>query len=394
LIQADWAFPDMGGLGFTGYKVQYKAPRLHFERPPGNGTMSVDVDCLDDSMRGTFVTDGFTAPLRLVRRGNPAPRAYRTVALTFSNGLRRVAGTLVLPTDTMAQRPAVILLHGSSNPHQSSLLAYATLLAQHGFIALVFDRRDAHLPGAQAREYSLNDLAIDALAAVRALKQQPLVDSTHVGLWGISQGANVAALAAGQASRPVAFVVAVSAPGVSYAQVGRFQFAKRLQRRGFTAAAIRQLNHTLDTIETFVRQRGQGDTMVVHQLLHAARQQPWAPYIPLPSHVPTQTEMQHQLWWRQLDVDPLEAWQQVRVPALLLYGSADELFDAPQSAALLQNVVGNRPGTVIRVYPHADHELMLPPGVRPDTHGQWAWPTPAPGFLPEMLAWMKRQAER
>ena len=392
--QADLALPDMGGLGFAANRLRYQPPRLRFERAPGNGRMVVDATQQDNELRGTFAADGLTAGLVLVRRGAPKARPYREVPLTIRSGPLQLAGTLLVPVAPGLRRPAVVLLHGSGDPHQGSLLAYATLLAKNGFVALVFDRRDAQLPDTQEREYDQLDLAADAMAAVRALKSRPEVDAARVGLWGISQGAHVAALVAGAANQPVAFVVAVSSPGVPYAAVGRFQLAERLRRHGFASADIHDMNRALDVVEGFVRAGGTDDTTSVDRVLRETRQRPWARYVPWPRHVPTVTEIRRQLRWRQLDLDPRAAWERVRVPALLLYGSADDRFDAPQSAQRLRQVVMGRPGTAVHIYPNADHELMLPAGVRPDTHGQWAWPLPAPGYLSDMLTWMRQQANR
>ena len=392
--QADFSLPDMGGLGFAAQRLRYEPPRLRFERAPGNERMVVDAVQQGPGLRGTFAAEGLTARLMLARRGAPRARTYRVVPLSFRIGARPVAGTLLVPAGPAARRPAVLLLHGSGDPHQGSLLAYATWLAQHGFVALVFDRRDAQLPAAQEREYDQRDLARDAAVAVRALKDRPEVDTARVGVWGISQGAHVAALVAGQVHPPVAFVVAVSSPGVTYAAVGHFQVAERLRRNGFAAADVQRMHRALDAVEAFVRAGGTGDTSAVYQVLSATRQQPWARLVPLPRCVPTPADIRRQLRWRQLDLDPRAAWARVRVPALLQYGSADDRFDAPQSAARLRQVVGNRPGTLVRIYPNADHELMLRSGARPGTPGPWAWPMPAPGYLTDMLAWMRQQVRQ
>lgn len=395
-IQADFVLPEMDGLGFAGQNLLYRPPQLHFERTPGQASGNMVVEAVHEGnfLRGEFITDSLQAELLLVRRGQPEPRAYREEKMTFRSGPLSLAGTLLLPNDTLKRHPAVVLLHGSGTPRQSDLLAYAVLLAKNGFAALVYDRRDAKLPAAQPREYSHDDLAADALAVVRGLKTRTAIDSNQVGLWGISQGAHVAALVAGQAGKPVRFVVAISGPGVNYATVGRYQNAERLRRQGYEAADIKQMNRAFEALEQYVRQEGKADTAALHQVLADARQQPWARYTSLPSHVPTPAEIQTQLQWRQLYLDPRAAWQKVRVPSLLLYGGADDRFDARESARRLRAVVGGRNGSQVRVFPNADHELMLPAGIRPDTQGQWAWPRPAPGYIEDMLAWMRRQTKQ
>ncbi|QDA60689.1 alpha/beta hydrolase family protein [Hymenobacter jejuensis] len=387
-LQADFRFLEMG-LSFPAQNLRFNAPLLHFEQRPGQkqGNMVVEAVQEGDFWRGNFKIDTLKADLLLVRRGKADPRPYREQPVRFRSGNLTLRGTLLLPNDTSFQHAAVVLLHGSSTPHQRDLYSYADLLARRGFAALVYDRRDAALPAGQLPEYSQEDLATDALAAVQALKKQPDIDSTHVGLWGISQGAHVAAIAASRPGRSVAFVVALSGPGVPYADVERFQNASRLREHDVSAKDMKQAAKAFDQLVRFVHGGGESDTTQLHETLTEAWQQPWAQYTTLPRRVPTPAEIKTQLRWRQLDLDPRAAWQQVKVPALLVYGSADERFDASESARRLRNVVGYKQGSTVKVYSGANHELMLPGGLTKED--KWEWPRPAPGFVDDMLGWMR-----
>ncbi|SHI72136.1 Alpha/beta hydrolase family protein [Hymenobacter daecheongensis DSM 21074] len=392
-LQADLRFPDLQGLGFPAENLTFKSPQLRFERQPGAkaGNLVVEAIREGDFLRGLLTTDSVKADLLLVRRGKPDPRPYRETPVRFRSGPLTLAGTLLIPTaDTLRRHPAVVLLHSSASPHQRALRAYADLLARHGFAALLYDRRDAARPPAIP---SPPELAEDALAAVQALKRNAAVDSVHIGLWGIGQGGHVAALAAGGPGKKVAFVVAVSGPGVPLATATRFQAMAALRQRGAAPAEVRQATQAFEQLERYVRRNGQGDTTQLHQTLQTLWQQPWAAFTTLPRRIPTTTELQTQPRWRDLLLDPRAAWQQVRVPALLLYGAADDQQDARESARRLRGVVGYRRGSVVRVYANANHEIMLPAGVRPDTDGKWDWPRPAPGYIDDMMTWMKQAAK-
>jgi pimeloyl-ACP methyl ester carboxylesterase len=189
----------------------------------------------------------------------------------------------------------------------------------------------------------------------------------------------------------VAFLVAVSGPGVTYAEVGRFQNKGRLQQHGFNPTQIGKMNRAFDVVENFVRTQKSQDTAAVRRVLQAAHRQPWARYTSLPTRVPTPAEIRSQLQWRQLDLNPCVAWQRVRVPALLVYGSADERFDALQTVENMKRTLGQRPTVTVRVYPDANHELMLSPRAKTGEQESWTWPRPAPGFVPDMLTWMRQQ---
>ncbi|GAA3924250.1 alpha/beta hydrolase family protein [Hymenobacter algoricola] len=393
-LEGDFRLADLPGLGFPAENLQFKSPQLHFERRPnaGPGNMVVDAIREGDFLRGLFTTDSVKADLLLVRRGKPEPRPYREVPLRFRSGTLMLTGTLLVPDDTLRRHPAVVLLADTRTPHQRDLRAYADLLVRHGFVALVYDRRDAKQTRRQPGPHSVQDLADDALAAVRATRQSPAVDSLHVGLWGLGQGGHVAALTAATAKKAVAFVVAVSGPGVPLATVARFQSTALLRRRNVAPTDIQKAEQAFGQLERYVRRNGQDDTTRLHDLLQQVGQQPWAQYTTLPRRVPTAQELQSQPRWRGLLPDPRTAWQQVRVPVLLLYGAADDQLDARESARRLRGVVGYRRGSAVRVYANANHEIMLPAGVRPDTDGKWDWPRPSPGYVEDMLAWMQQAA--
>ncbi|RYU84424.1 alpha/beta hydrolase [Hymenobacter persicinus] len=386
-LQADLRFADLQGLGFPAENLTFKSPQLHFERQPGAvGNMAVDAIREGDFLRGFFSTDSVKADLLLVRRGKPDPRPYRTQTLQFRSGPLTFRGSLLIPDDTLSRHPAVVLLHAADAPRQRDLNAYADLLARQGFMTLVYDRRDASQPGSPAAQL----LAEDAQAAVQALRKNAAVDSARVGLWGIRQGGNVAALAAGQPGRQVAFVVSLSAPGISPAAARQEQMTARLRQQGVKQAQIRQAQQAAAQLERYVRRGNEGDSAQLHQALQRIGPEPWVSLTELPRRVPTAAELQSQPQWRDFLLDPRTAWQQVRVPVLLLYGAADTHFNARESAQRLRGVVGYRRGSAVRVYANADHELMLPSGVRPDTDGRWDWSRPAPGAVEDMLTWMKQ----
>jgi len=390
-LQADLRFPDLPGLGFPAENLSFRSPQLHFERQPGAAAGNTAVDAIreGDFLRGLFTTDSVKADLLLVRRGQPDPRPYRAQPVRFRSGTLTLSGTLLIPDDTIRRHAAVVLLPDTDAPRQRDLSATADLLARQGFAALVYDRRDAGKPGTAG----VQELADDALAAVRAVKANAAVDSLRVGFWSVGQGSHAAALAAGPPGRKVAFVVALAAPGSSPAAMSQLQTAAALRRHEGRPADIRQAKAALDKLERYVRSGGQDDSTQLHEALQAAWQQPWATVTTLPRRVPTATEIQTRQPWRDWLLDPRAAWQPVRVPVLLLYGAADPRLDARASSQRLRAVVGYRRGSAVHVYANADHALMLPSGVRPDTDGKWDWSRPAPHSVEDMLTWLKQVAK-
>ena len=115
------------------------------------------------------------------------PVAVRASGVTLSGTVFAGKGS--------APRPGVVLLHGSGPATRAGYEAEARAFARRGVTALVFDKRGSGRSTGSA-DYRYRELAADAGAAVAALRARPDVRDGGVALWGLSEGATVAALAA------------------------------------------------------------------------------------------------------------------------------------------------------------------------------------------------------
>ena len=137
--------------------------------------------------------------------------------ITFQNGDVTLAGTLDLPAGE-GPFPAIVTIHGSSPLTRNNIfnLYISHFFVQHGFVVLRYDKRgvgessgtypDVDIEGSEAK---LNDLADDALAGVKFLRNHALIDPNMIGVAGMSQGGWIAPLAASK-SPDVAFAIALS----------------------------------------------------------------------------------------------------------------------------------------------------------------------------------------
>src|SRR6267142_6615271 len=152
----------------------------------------------------------------LAQSAVPARTEAAPETVTFRNGGIEFTGTLELP-DGPAPYPAIVLLTGS-DPSPRDAPFFEDLrrrFTERGFAALSFDKRGVGDSGGKYEETPDFDVAAgDGLAAVQLLRGRPDIDSTRVGVWGVSQGGWLALLMAAKSPR-VAFVINVSGPGVS-----------------------------------------------------------------------------------------------------------------------------------------------------------------------------------
>jgi pimeloyl-ACP methyl ester carboxylesterase len=144
----------------------------------------------------------------------------------------QLQGTLFTPA--APTRTAVVLQGGSSWETRDDLRAHAEMFTGLGVAAFVYDRRTVGYSKTQ-RDYGL--LAGDLLGAVEALRTRPEIDPARVGVWGVSEGAWVAPLAATR-SPAISFVIAVGISTMGGARQTSWFWQNVLRHQGITGSMI------------------------------------------------------------------------------------------------------------------------------------------------------------
>ncbi|HEX7139722.1 MAG TPA: CocE/NonD family hydrolase, partial [Vicinamibacterales bacterium] len=229
-------FIDLAAYGLP-FAITSSAKGVHLERSqPAGGPITIDAEIRDDRMEGVFAGLGMKAEFRAARSA-PTPE-IREQEVVFRNGNTTIAGTLLLPRGN-GPFPGIVCTHGSGNvvrtfaAYRSEGVFYARL----GFAALIYDKRGTGNSTGDLASASLEDLADDALAGVRVLKDRPDVIATQIGVSGISQGGWVAPLA-GTRSSDVAFVVVISPCSVNPMEQSIFNVENVMRSAGYSEAAV------------------------------------------------------------------------------------------------------------------------------------------------------------
>jgi uncharacterized protein len=335
------------------------------------------------------VTDGHGAsaepPLQFeLRRVVAAPTPYATREIRFGSDGIELAGTLLLPPAHGAARlPGIVILQGSSTNLRQEYQFYADHFARAGLAVVAFDKRGTGESSGDYGAATYEDLAADAAAAIQFLRRQPGIDSSRVGVWGLSQGAFISPLVTRRAPA-VAFVVAVSPPGVTIGESAAYQDSVRLIGKKFSTSDARQaagLNrHIYEWLRTGRSRRDLGAELV------RAADRPWRRASSLPTRLPTGASLEG-WYWRGRTLDPIPLWRALRIPVLVVFGGADELVPSAIGATRIRGALregGNRDAT-IRVFPAANHVLRQLPLV---AGGKWDWPKAAPGYLDGITTWI------
>ncbi|WP_457352979.1 alpha/beta hydrolase family protein [Roseateles sp. P5_D6] len=274
--------------------------------------------------------------------------------MRWTNGALSLGGTLMLPP-TPGPHAAVVLSPMSTDAPREAYRQQAEFFVSQGLAALIYDKRGVGESKGDVRETGLTDLADDAVAAVRLLKQTPGVDPQRIGVWGHSQGGWVAPIAAARSS-DVAFVIAQSGPSVTAAEQEIYRVETSARNEGLSAADVaeaadyeRRLMHWVKT--------GEGREW----LQDAARTKldaRWAHLVEFHEKLPDVPSRRAQTFWY---FDPMPSYAQVKVPMLAVFGDRDAFVPVERSVALLRQALaqaGNR-----------DHQITL---LDHAAHGLWA----------------------
>jgi uncharacterized protein len=276
----------------------------------------------------------------------------------------------------------IVPLHPADDASREQFLFrnLADLLPRYGIAVLRFDRRAA----ADGGDVPLALQAQDALAALQTLRHQAgstggLEEIMPVGLWGFSQGAWAAPLAA-SLSTDVAFLALVASTGVSPARQMRYGTAEQLRRAGFDQEALAELALLRSTCEDYLR--GQADRPSAQALVDRLSGRPWFPLAYVPPDLPAPGA------WQDMDFDPATIFSRVHCPVLLFYGEDDEWTPVEDSEDAWRRAsvsAGNRDVTIVSL-PGTSHH--------PTLHGGREISSISPVYTKTLLTWLEKQTKQ
>jgi hypothetical protein len=146
-----------------------------------------------------------------------------------------LGGTLLLPAGT-GPFPAVVLLPGRGAGGQEQGAADARMFASHGIAAYAYDKRGTGLStGDWRRSLNPSDEVGDAVAAVAAVRRQPGVDPSRVGVWGVGQGAWLAPFVGEHAD--VAFLILLNTSAAPLGQEEVWRAGDAVRAKGYSPTA-------------------------------------------------------------------------------------------------------------------------------------------------------------
>lgn len=278
-------------------------------------------------------------------------QSFPAEEVSFSPGEFELMGTLTLP-EGEGPHPAIVLISGSgAQDRDANLLGFpmfaimANALNKAGLAVLRYDERGVGASkGPSVMESTTQDLAGDAQAAVRFLRNHPQIDSDRVGLLGHSEGGVIVPIVS-VAIPEVSFLVLLAGYGVPGAEMTAEQTRLTLAAAGMPEAyqeAMAQYN-----VGLFDRANNpdvDADSLKVYAvegLLEAMMHMPTSIQASIPDKKAF-AEQQAAGALQQVDVpwlryyfgyDPIPTLEQVTCPVLMIFGSKDQQVTPAQNRA-------------------------------------------------------------
>jgi hypothetical protein len=309
----------------------------------------------------TFVRNSKGKITRLIRRRNGLPDrtaerldSYKREPVSFRNGEVKLAGVFLRPPGK-GPYPAIVLIHGSGETDRNSVLPIAQFLVRHGVALLGYDKRGVGDSTGAWRTASLEELAGDAIAAVQFLRGRKDIDPKRIGVFAVSQGGWVAPLAASE-SGDIAFLISVSGPGVTPAEVELGRLEHALRARDFPETAVGDALALVKLRDEVTQGRRRWEDF--QAAVEKARGAAWLRYTPAPPSADSWL-FEH---WRRLPLDyaPGPVLEKLRVPVLALFGGLDHTVLADENAGQWRAALarGGHKDYTIKIFPTGNHMLL------------------------------------
>lgn len=304
----------------------------------------------------TFTPEGFAltdagVPSQAIRQS-----LYQSEDMLIQNGEIALSGTLYRPMGIQTP-PLVIITHGSSPNLRAGYQVEAFWFATRGIATFIYDKRGSGQSGGNL-EASLYDLGSDAAAIARSLSFSGPFDTIIV--WGLSQGASVSAVAAGQAPDVIDGVIAVSGAGVPFIQQELYRVDRLAADLGYDS----RLRHTSLTF--------------------------WRAAYDL--QTATADGQFPDVGFRDalgFEIDLAALWAEVAQPSLIIYGGRDSYVPVMDSAHRIDSVLAeNRHRSAqMLFYPEANHGMLVSP-----TGSSLVFSDTLPnGYVDQMVDWVTAQ---
>ena len=321
--------------------------------------------------------------------------------VAFDSTGTSLSGRLFAPRRHNSKYPVAIYVTGSGDDDVNEggyPRALAKVFATSGVGLFTYNKRGIGKSQGTLSETNFAQRAQDTVAAFRYVKSLPGVDARHVGLWGISQGGWVIAMAAGRAEG-IDFVVLVSPAGVNPKRQVEFYLQNEWRSAGMTEDEIKAATALHEILfqyfsngKTYEQAQSAVDIAQRNGWLAKYRQAGFREEVPKTGRLPSPEELETldkkdptelELYRSPSTVaDYYEHYLRLKMPALIIYGGRDTLVPVPESMGIFKKAFAQNQNrrAEFKMFEEGDHSIQ-PPGSPyllsgyPEFMCDWMWKT-------------------
>lgn len=272
--------------------------------------------------------------------------------VSFTVGSFHLEASLRLP-DSSGQHPIVVFVHGDGPAYRTDYQRIAETFLRAGYGCLIWDKPGyGESTGGFTYGQMFHQRAEVVAGAVGFLKTLPSVDTTMIGLWGISQAGFVMPLALKMTER-IAFMIAVSCPAMNSIDQMAYLISKQMICKGYSASEATTTGRyfagraTAETYEEYLGfARGLDTNRYIRELGYSG-------IIGSEDFTPMDQSGE---WY----YNPINDIASVRIPILSIFGELDTQVDPFQGAVAFQIALerGRNRRFSVKIFPEANHGIM------------------------------------
>lgn len=283
-----------------------------------------------------------------------------TEEIMFDSGSFRLVGDLHLP-EGGGPHPLVVFVHGDGPNNRTSGVTYPPIMKRMlraGYATFAWDKPGTgESTGEIDRGRLLEQRSQIVMDAVAALKKHPAIDAGRIGLWGISQAGFVMPVVLSRCD-DIAFMIAVSCPGVPGVDQGAYLVAAQAVCEGLSREDAREVERIISAVEwaptyeeySACKKKLQGfpllASMKVFGLsMRIVTREEW--------HEPN---LEGDYFW-----NPMQVIEKTKIPVLAFFGGKDTQVDPVQGVEAYRaalETAGN-PYSRVELIEGVDHNLII-----------------------------------
>ena len=316
-----------------------------------------------------------------------------TIEITFQSGPFKIVGDLKLP-EGAGPFPVILFVHGDGPNNRTSGVTYPPIMERMhraGYATFAWDKPGTgESTGEIDRSRLFEQRSQIVLDAIEVVKKRDEIVPQHIGLWGISQAGYIMPIVLSK-SDDIAFMIAVSCPGVPGVDQGAYLVAAQAVCSGLPqedAGEVQRLLSAVERARSYDEYVGYKKKLATYPALQSLTELGLTMRI-RPKEEWHMDDLTGDYYW-----NPMKIIEETTIPVLAFFGTKDTQVDPIQGVQAYKSALekaGNRHFRV-ELIPDGDHNLLLSEtGCIEERQKRSAkgWRTYAPPYLDILEEWLR-----